>query len=209
MKRVFTLIGAVLFATMGFNSAATAQVEQGNFIIDPYIGFPTSNLAWGALTSNTDFRTVGPPISFGGRAEFMVADNFGVGADVNYAISGYQYTEENYYYDADTDTFRDATFKYTAKKLRAMLRLNYHFVQTGELDAYVGFGAGYRNVKRTAEYDGDIDDNNGLTTGVTLIPVSFRLAIGGRYYFTDNIGAMMELGTSGGSAIQVGLSVKI
>ena len=205
MKKVFTFVGAALIALVGFNNSATAQVEQGNIIIDPYVGFPTANLAWGSISSNSDFNTVGPPVSFGGRAEFMVADNFGVGADVNYAIAGYEYTSENYYYDDVTGLYTDATYKYTSKKLRAMLRLNYHFVQTGELDAYFGFGTGYRNVKREAQYDND----ESLETFATLIPVAFRLALGGRYYFTDNIGAMLELGTSGGSAIQFGVSIKL
>jgi len=199
------MIAMSFAATFGMNNSAVAQVEQGNFIIDPYVGFPTSNLAWGSLSSNTDFRTVGPPVSFGGRAEFMVADNFGVGLDVNYSISGYQYTSENYYYDDVTGLYSDATYKYTAKKLRAMLRLNYHIVQTDQMDAYLGFGVGYRNVNRTFDYDGVNDPG----TSITLIPVSMRLAIGGRYYFTDNIGLNLELGTSGGSAIQIGLSIKI
>lgn len=205
MKRVITLFTMSLLATVGINNSATAQVSQGNFIIDPYIGFPTMNLWVGTASTETDFATVGPPVSFGGRAEFMVADNFGVGVDVNYAISGFQYREENYYYNPSTDTYSSAQYKYTAKKLRAMLRLNYHFVQTDQLDAYVGFGAGYRNVNRSVTYDG-VEDYD---TNVTLIPMSLRIAVGGRYYFTENIGAMLELGTSGGSAIQFGLSIKI
>lgn len=205
MKKVITVVAMSLFATLGMNNSANAQVEQGNFIIDPYVGFPTNNLAWGSLSSNADFRTVGPPVSFGGRAEFMVADNFGVGLDVNYSITGYQYTDEDYYFDSTTGLYSDATYKYTAKKLRAMLRLNYHIVQTDQMDAYLGFGVGYRNVNRTFEYDGVNDPG----TSVTLIPIAMRLAIGGRYYFTDNIGLNLELGTSGGSAIQFGLSIKI
>lgn len=205
MKRTITAMAIGLMATMGFNTTAVAQVEQGNFIIDPYIGFPTANLGWGALTDEVNFSTVGPPISFGGRAEFMAADNFGVGLDVNYVISGYKYTDENYYYDATTNVYSDAEYKYTAKKLRAMIRLNYHFVQTDQLDAYFGVGAGYRNVNRSITIDGNPDNS----TSLTLIPVAFKLAIGGRYYFSDNLGAMLELGTSGGSAIQFGLSIKI
>ena len=209
MKRVLTLVGAALVASLSFNNTAVAQVEQGNIIIDPYIGVPTSNLLWGSLTGNEDFSTVGPPVSFGGRVEFMAADNFGVGLDINYVITGYQYTETDYFYDDETDEYSDANFKYSAKKLRAMLRLNYHFVQTDQLDAYFGVGAGYRNVKRTAayEYDGLIEDDE-ASTSVTLIPVSFRLAFGGRYYFTDNIGANLELGLGGGSPIQLGVSFK-
>ncbi|NOQ72058.1 MAG: outer membrane beta-barrel protein [Crocinitomix sp.] len=211
MKRVLTFIGAALIATMSFNNTAVAQVEQGNLIIDPYIGTPTRNIIWGSIisgvTSNSDFSTAGLPVSFGGRAEFMAADNFGIGVDVNYVMSGYQYSTS--YFDTVTVATYDANYKYTANILRAMVRLNYHFVQTDVLDAYFGVGAGYRTVKRTGSYSWGGEERDDLSTSITLVPVAFRLALGARYYFTDNIGANVELGLLGGGPIQVGLSIKI
>ena len=41
-----------------------------------------------------------------------------------------------------------------------------------------------------------------------LIPISTRLAIGTKIYFTQNIGAHVELGVFGGGLIQFGLSAK-
>jgi hypothetical protein len=41
-----------------------------------------------------------------------------------------------------------------------------------------------------------------------LIPISGRLAIGTKIYFTQNIGAHVELGVFGGGLIQFGLSAK-
>ena len=41
-----------------------------------------------------------------------------------------------------------------------------------------------------------------------LIPVTGRLAIGTKIYFTQNIGAHVELGVFGGGLIQFGLSAK-
>lgn len=211
MKKVLTLLGVTIVASLSFNNTAVAQVQQGNVIIDPYVGLPTRNIIWGILedgSSDSDgYNTVGPPISFGGRVEFMAADNFGIGVDVNYVISGFQYNVDDYY-DEVTDETYDANYKYNANILRAMLRLNYHFVQTSEVDAYFGVGAGYRNVKRSVSYEFDGVEREDATN-VTLIPVAFRLAFGGRYYFTDNIGANFELGLLGGSPIQVGVSIKL
>ena len=41
-----------------------------------------------------------------------------------------------------------------------------------------------------------------------LVPISFRIAVGAKLYFTQNIGAHVELGAFGGGLLQAGLSVK-
>ncbi len=40
MKRMFTVIMATCAISFGFNNNATAQVEEGNMIIDLYYGYP-------------------------------------------------------------------------------------------------------------------------------------------------------------------------
>jgi outer membrane protein W len=204
MKKKITIALCVFTMLTGLNSNAQA-VSQGNALVDIYVGGPTSNMWWGSLTSETDFKTVGSPVAFGGRFEYMVADNFGVGVDVNYAITGYQYTFEDYNYNSETNTYSDAVYKYSANKLRAMLRLNYHIVQNESFDAYVGFGAGYKNAKRVYTVDGVEDGSISIPT---LLPVAIRAAFGGRYYFSDNLGANFELGLGGGQILQGGLSLK-
>lgn len=206
MKR--TLIAAVAaFGILFGANTATAQVEEGNFLIDPYVGAPTFNIWWKSVedVTDADFSTVGPPISFGGRFEYMVADNFGLGVDGNYAITGFQDTRVNF----DDTLSTEQNFKYTANRLRIMLRLNYHFVQTENLDVYAGFGAGYRNVKRTVYWNDSEDPESTYAITGFNIPVAFRIALGGRYYFNDFIGLNFELGAWGGSIIQGGLAIKV
>ena len=87
-----------------------------------------------------------------------------------------------------------------------MARLNYHFVQNDRVDVYSGFAGGYKSVDRVTETTDPSYDDSELNGA--LIPVSFRLAIGTRVYFTDNIGAMVELGAFGGALFQFGLSAK-
>ncbi|MEX1000861.1 MAG: outer membrane beta-barrel protein [Crocinitomicaceae bacterium] len=208
MKRKITLITATALLFLGGTNTANAQVEQGSIIIDPYVGAPTWNVWWSSVTdTNIDgYKTAGSPVSFGGRFEYMVADNFGIGLDANYAPAGFQYNEDNPH-----DTINDIQeFKFLSTRFRIMLRLNYHFVQTENLDAYVGFGAGYRQVTRRVFYDGvDYTEESGfgLLNGSSM-PVAVRLAIGARYYFHPNIGLNVEMGTSGGGLIQGGVSVK-
>lgn len=202
MKRVIFAAVAACGILLGTSYKATAQVEQGSFMIDPYVGFPTANVGWSILNniSGENFATVGPPVSFGMRFEYMVADNFGIGLDGNYVKAGYSFTEPDWY-AIDSS----ATYTFSTQRIRAMLRLSYHFVQTENLDVYLGFGAGYKHVIRTADYDGEADLN---FTGA-LIPVAFRVALGGRYYFHPNIGMNFEIGLGGGGILQAGLAIKI
>jgi opacity protein-like surface antigen len=210
MKRgIFAAIAAfgILF---GSQSQAVAQVEQGSILIDPYVGAPTWNIWWKSVidVTQTGYKTLGSPVSFGGRFEYMVADNFGVGLDGNYAISGFSYEASN---PDDTTGLGLQTLDYKANRFRIMVRLNYHFVQTEALDVYFGVGVGYRNIKRTIAYDGvDWTDNSSfsLLTSTVSFPLAFRLALGMRYYFIPNLGVHLELGSSGGGAIQGGIAVK-
>lgn len=216
MKKIFTLIGAALLSVSTLN--AQTPVEQGNFIIDPYIGIPNwaNSLLYSTAedaddelgsTSSLNFTTNGGFLSYGGRFEYLVADNFGVGVDVNYEVSGYNYDVDSSYND-QTGMYTVGPFNrdYVAKKTRIMARLNYHFVQNERLDVYAGFAGGYKIVSRTKA----TNDPNWSTTTLdkALVPVSIRLAIGTRIYFTDNIGAMLELGAFGGGLLQVGVSAK-
>lgn len=218
MKKIFILFGALALTTTTF---AQSEVEEGNIIIEPYIGTlqsnilrsePTATEGSGATYSN--YKLNGGQFAYGLRAEYMLADNFGLGLDFNYVKSGSNYdrsttTSE---YNETTMEYEDVTrtynWDYTAVKIRAMLRLNYHFVQSDNVDAYTGFGIGYKHANRvwTVTDPGASDDD--LALEGALIPVSFRLALGTRIYFTDNIGMMIEIGAGGGTPLQIGFSAK-
>ena len=194
---------------------AQTQVGQGDIMFDPYIGVPNwaNSLLYNEFDGTaddfvTDYKVNGGQISFGGRAEYMVADDFGIGLDFNYETSGFNYNDTRTIYDTTTMMSTTGTYNYDykAKKFRAMFRLNYHFVQNERVDAYTAFGAGYKGVKRIATSD---QPNYEDTEGNALIPVTFRLAVGARIFFTENIGAHIELGAFGGGLLQFGVCVKI
>ncbi len=213
MKKIFTLIGAITLSISGVN--AQMPVQEGNVIIDPYIGFPQSNASRTQPDNSTNYKLNGGLLSFGGRAEYMVADNFGIGLDINYVKSGsnYNLADSSLLYSVNSG-FNDSlvinsyNWDYTAKKTRMMVRLNYHFVQNDRVDAYVGFGAGYKMVSRKWTIEDPNGTSDGLEQEKSLIPVALRIAIGTRIYFTNNIGAMIELGAGGGGLLQFGLSAK-
>lgn len=212
MKKILTILSLAFIGT----ASAQTQVGQGNFIIDAYAGIP--NWANSILYNNVDadesqsnvqnYKLNGGLLSYGGRFEYLLADNFGVGADINYEVSGF-----NYDYDSQTGVdglgnpiYSTYNVDYRAKKLRIMARLNYHFIQNDRLDVYSGFAGGYKSVNRNTQTT-DPNFNDSELTGA-LIPVTLRLAIGTRVYFTDNIGAMIELGAFGGALLQFGISAK-
>ena len=202
--------------------SVNAQIMKGNFIIDPYIGVPNwaNSLLYGQYDGSnpsvTNYKTIGSALSYGGRFEYMIADKVGVGADINYEVSGLSFDYTDYQYDGSGDViyvngdpqFTSYTDKYTAKKLRAMFRLNYHFFQSDKVDVYTGFAAGYKSVNRefTTTPNNPMSTNDSFNKA--LIPITTRLAIGAKMYFTQNIGAHVELGVFGGGLIQFGLSAK-
>lgn len=213
MKKILTIIGTVFLTVSSLN--AQTPVEKGNFIIDPYIGFPQSNSTRTEPDGSSNYKLNGGLFSYGGRFEYMLDDKFGIGIDGNYVKSGanYDITNTDTLYSVNSgmyDSIVTTTYNwdYTAKKTRIMVRLNYHFVQNDRVDAYVGFGAGYKAVSRVwtiEDPDGTSDD---AEQDKALIPVAVRVSIGTRVYFTDNIGAMIELGAGGGAIIQFGVSAK-
>jgi hypothetical protein len=191
---------------------STAQVEEGNMLIDLYYGFPNSSKTlYSTFESVPGYKSkgIGP---VGGRFTYMIADNFGVGVDVNYVSGGAEYTDEVSEYDSTTMTWTDNTYSIerSVTKIRVMARFDYHFVQTEMADAYVGFGAGYKyknTTWRSTNPNGTEDElDGGLFDG--LVPVAARIAVGTRLFFTDNIGINLELGLGGGPLMSGGLSLK-
>lgn len=212
MKKVFIIIGAAFLTVSSLN--AQTPVVEGNFIIDAYAGIPNwaNSILFsqysGSNASAANYKVNGSMLSYGGRFEYMIADNMGVGLDVNYEVSGfnYDYIDSTFNSTSGTYTTRAYNFDYRAKKLRAMARMNYHFVQNDRIDVYAGFAGGYKHIRR--EVVTEDMDNEDIGISGALVPVALRISIGTRVYFTNNIGAMIELGAFGGGLLQFGITAK-
>lgn len=204
MKRVITVVALAGLSLFGFNNKAVAQVEQGNIIVDLYYGYPNfgKKLADGVNTASSeiDVSGIGPA---GLRVEYLLADNFGLGIDFIYNSTNLSFTADSL--NTSGDVVATYNVKTTAQRIRVMLRANYHFVQTDAMDAYVGFGAGTNNRFWAVKTDFPNYDDESISG--TLLPVSARICLGTRFYFTENIGANVELGL-GGPLISAGLSLK-
>jgi opacity protein-like surface antigen len=210
-----------LVNSLSFNS----QLLKGDILVDPYVGIPNyPNLGVSQLFSiNTQgsdsYKLVGGFFSYGFRLEYMLTDKLGLGTDFNYVKSGYTSDYIGYQYDEFNYQLFDTngmallmpySEKYTAERYRAMGRLNYYFSSNEKVNFYGGLGIGYYGVNRsftTTPYDPSSASFINFVDEV-LFPISFRLAIGAKFYFTPNFGGHVEFGSFGGGTIQFGVSAK-
>lgn len=129
-------------------------------------------------------------IPFGASLEFGVTDDISVGGNVDYLSSKYGGILD---------------YKFTAIYFGA--RVNYHFnrilkIESDKVDVYGGLTLGYRSFSFK-------DNNGGIGLGKSYgSGVYVGGLVGGRYYFSNNIGAFVELGAIGSTNARVGLAFK-
>lgn len=205
----FIITGAVLLCSLISFNASSQAVAKGTIIIDPYYGAPNFGKKFisGLQDENTTLKTggvkgLGP---MGLRAEYMLADKFGLGVDFIYNSTSIDLARDSF--DNSGNFYKTYTGTGSMNRIRVQLRFNYHFVSTDNLDAYFGVGAGSNTrIWKTKSNDPTYDFNE--KTKGTLLPVSMRIAVGMRYYFIPNLGLNAEIGL-GGPLISAGLSFKI
>jgi hypothetical protein len=233
MKRIlFTLF--VLSSVISFGQEEDAihtddyssnAVHRGNFIIEAYFGGPNFRKAF--RKGGSDFNEVVLEEEFGtseeisrkvtglegvgGRFEFMVADKFGIGAEVVYnsvkVVTEEVVTTEEY--DDTQGIWTSQQFTntrtYTSPKLLAMAMFNYHFYNNNKLDAFISSSIGWRDITRTW-VSTDPNGINGEIKGIN--PLGARFGVGGRYFPIPNVGIHAQL-SIGGPLIAGGITIKL
>jgi len=199
-----TLLFSLLCTNMAFTSTtATAQcVKEGTILVDTYYGFPNlytaifkSAYANAGSPSSVTVKGIGP---IGLRGEYLLTDKLGLGVDI-----GFNNTKITENVDSAGNTYVNTFY---TQKIGVMATLNYHFVTKDKLDFYGVLGAGYgsRSFSFTSTQPGYTNP-----TIKSLIPVSARLGLGIRYFFTDNIGMNFGLGVGQGGLLNAGITFKI
>lgn len=130
-------------------------------------------------------------IPFGASLEFGVTDAISVGGNVDYLSSNYG---------------AGSGFKFTALYFGA--RANYHFneilkIESDKVDVYGGLTLGYRSFSWKDNYENDLLGGS-YGSGVYLGGL-----VGGKYYFSNNIGAFLELGAIGSTNARIGVAFKL
>ena len=200
MKKLILPLLALTMMLAPKKSNAQA-IEEGNIIIDAYYGFPNLySTVFKTLyeSSNSTGLTLGSQGPLGIRAEYLITDKVGFGIDLGMNSSSISYSEadiNNNIYD----------YKFTTRKIGAIFTFNYHFVENDKLDAYFVVGGGYGN--RTFKFTST--DPNYIEESVeSVIPISYKIGVGMRFFFTENIGANLALGLGQGGLVNAGISAK-
>ena len=164
---------------IAFASAATAQYGYNK-------GDKLLNIGVGVNSYYNGGIPLG--ISF----ESGISDVISVGAGVDYLSNKY-------------DIGSGSSYKFTAFYFGA--RASYHFnelfkLSSEQVDLYAGATAGYRSFTWKDSYSsGSLSSSygNGIFVGGY---------IGGKYYFTEGIGAFAEVGATGSTNAKVGLAFR-
>lgn len=128
-------------------------------------------------------------IPVGASFEVGVTDAISVGGGVDFLSSNY-----------------GGGNKFTAIYLGA--RANYHFnevlnITSDKVDVYGGLSLGYRSFTWKDNYNNDLLGKS-YGSGVYL-----GALVGGKYYFTENVGAFLELGAIGSTNARIGVAFKL
>ncbi len=124
----------------------------------------------------------------GASFEYGITDDISVGANIDYLSTKYNGYKFNAFYFG--------------------VRANYHFnelleINNDQVDLYGGLSLGYRSFSWTDHfYESSLGKGYGSGTYLGLI-------VGGKYYFSDNIGAFLELGAGGASNARIGVAFKL
>jgi opacity protein-like surface antigen len=131
-------------------------------------------------------------------AEYLLSNKIGIGIEGTYASTS---VTADYYESQDGKTY---AYTGSINRIRILPRINIHFGDNDKVDPYLALGMGYADTKFSYE------TANPYQTPVTfkaIVPISYRVGFGVRYFFTDHVGAMLEFGF-GGALMRGGLSVK-
>lgn len=180
------LLSSTSFAQ--YSSSLNNCVEQGKTIVDAFYGFPYLGIL---LLEPLKSGKIHNSNHLGGRVEYMISDNVGLGIESTYAKAS---VRKSYRSGRNILFYNEEIVKF-----RMLAKINIHFATTENIDPYCNFGAG---LKLTNIYEVGKDH---LTT--ELIPIAIRFGVGMRYFFNDHVGFNIEVGI-GGPVMQGGLSFK-
>jgi hypothetical protein len=191
MKKTLKIIvlSLALALTVPFSTLNAQLFDKGDIVLSTGIGLGSTFYSYG-----TYYHTTIPPLFIAGDyciREDLGPGNLGVGGFLGYSAYKYHYEYLNY----------DYGWKYSTIIIAA--RGTYHFVDlVDKLDLYGGVLLGAKIV--TNKEFGDYPGAGYTTNGSGAV---YEFFAGARYYFTDNLGVMAELGY-GIAWLKMGVSLK-
>lgn len=202
MRKLILTIAVLITSLTSFNSNAQS-VKKGDVLVDTYYGVVNLfNLAFkgtlGSVASNASSSSID---HLGVRGEYMLIDKFGIGLDIDFNKVDVSYST------ITTVNLNNVVYTYNigSQNIRSSASFNYHFADSDKLDAYLGLGAGYNYRSYTSS---STEAGYSYSASGAITPIAFKLALGMRYFFTDNLGANLAMGIGQGGLVNGGLSFK-
>jgi len=185
------LLLALLFVC-GVASAQTSTFEKGTKVLNLGIGLG------GSYYSSSYFTSKMPLLS--ASLDVGIVDNvldkgtIGIGGYVAYTSAKYEFPSY----------FGNGVYGWKYSDFVLGPRGTLHYPLVDKLDTYAGVLLGYHIV--SAKETGDWAGITGVSANAS--EVYFSGFIGARYYFSDNFGVMIELGSEALSVANLGIALK-
>ncbi len=176
-------------------------IHQGVNTINLYYGWNVAAAVYKRIAAedgdDIKVKSTGP---VGIVYEHLVNDVVGLGGEFGYSKIVLEYSET---VNNPQPTTVYARWNFTT--VRAMMRLNLHFANSPNFDAYALLSTGYKYYRFTMSFS---DEN--YTTGIKFpspIAIGIKPGLGFRYFFTPNVGLNAEIAL-GTPILCGGLTVK-
>jgi outer membrane protein W len=214
MKKTLLIIAVTVIGLTTNLKAQDNCIEKGKFIVDAFYGYPYVAGEWvkstyNSTTNNTNIESVRNLNHIGGKFEYMISDNIGIGLEYTYASVKAKYKEENTTvngFGSSVTTINHYTVQ--LYKQRILGRINFHFATTKQVDPYATIGFGYKVSLLKSNNPNDAESISAFNKNFSnLLPVAIRFGVGLRYFITPNFGLNVEAGI-GGPSVQGGVTVK-
>jgi len=202
MKKLTPLFLAALFVIAG--TTAKSQNLQGQTVFNFNLGYSlTGDLIKGLFDEGTNSTIkVSPVIILG--ADYGLSEKFSIGA--SFTTQGMKGTiTDNWWYD-DNDSLITENFDFKIRRSHIAIIPKYHYTSDNDkLDIYSGLRLGfvmwsYKDDSNDPTFTAFDDLKGRVTVGFTT---------GMRYYFTDNIGANVDLNLGAPYVVSFGLNYKL
>lgn len=201
-----TTFKALFFITCALPTLASAQsFDKGTTAVN--LGIGLGGYRYSYLTGYSSNYSVSPAMnaSIEHGVGYLGDAVIGIGGYLGYKTAKYEYTN-NY---SNRSYHYDRRWTNTVVGLRGSVHYN-EFHSNDQLDLYAGLMLGYNigsyKDKSTYTYNGVVTDYNENLKNTTSF-FTYSTYIGGRYFFTESIGAYLELGW-GVTAINLGLTAR-
>jgi hypothetical protein len=194
--------------------------RRGKFIIEPNVGIPNAGnfILYSANKFDSDdvlhkTTNTSAPLQIGIRLEYMLTARMGMSFETNYEKSGFKTETKEILFDPFTGHNKEGVnvTEWSQEKTRFLARFHYHFFQSKYLDIYSGMGIGATYLEEKNPKN-QIDEYDTPLFPVLILdrstnPLSMRICMGTRIFFTKKIGMLFELGLGAGSIFNLGATI--